>query len=138
MRVSTVPKEAVKHVWKDVEGLLRKSVEDTSRGKINILDVLDGILRDIYVLWVVLDEEDNMVAAITTRIATYPRRKAMVLDFVGGTKLHKWKDIVIETIGRFAKENDCQHLEGYGRKGWERALRGNGFYSEYIAYRMEL
>ena len=92
----------------------------------------------IYVLWVVLDEEDNMVAAITTRIATYPRRKAMVLDFVGGTKLHKWKDTVIETIGRFAKENDCQHLEGYGRKGWERALRGNGFYSEYIAYRMEL
>ena len=75
MRVSTVPKEAVKHVWKDVEELLRKSVEDTSRGKINILDVLDGILRDIYVLWVVLDEEDNMVAAITTRIATYPRRK---------------------------------------------------------------
>ena len=138
MRVSTVPKEAVKHVWKDVEELLKKSVEDTSRGKINILDVLDGILRDIYVLWVVLDEEDNMVAAITTRIATYPRRKAMVLDFVGGTKLHKWKDTVIKTIGRFAKENDCQHLEGYGRKGWERALRGNGFYSECIAYRMEL
>ena len=45
MRVSAVPREAVKHIWKDVEGLLRKSVEDTSGGKINILDVLDGILR---------------------------------------------------------------------------------------------
>lgn len=138
MRVSTVPKEAVKHVWSDVEELLKKSVADTSRGKIDLIDILNGILTDVYVLWVVLDDEDKMIAAITTRIATYPRRKSMVLDFVGGTKLHKWKDAVIETIGRFAKENDCQHLEGYGRKGWERALRGNGFYSEYIAYRMEL
>ena len=138
MRVSTVPKEAVKHVWSDVEELLKKSVADTSRGKIDLIDILNGILTDVYVLWVVLDDEDKMIAAITTRIATYPRRKSMVLDFVGGSKLNEWKDIVIETIGRFAKENDCQHLEGYGRKGWERALRGNGFYSEYIAYRMEL
>ena len=85
MRVSTVPKEAVKHVWSDVEELLKKSVADTSRGKIDLIDILNGILTDVYVLWVVLDEEDNMVAAITTRIATYPRRKSMVLDFVGGS-----------------------------------------------------
>ena len=44
MRVSTVPKEAVKHVWSDVEELLKKSVADTSRGKIDLIDVLNGIL----------------------------------------------------------------------------------------------
>ena len=138
MRVSTVPKEAVKYVWSDVERLLKKSVEDTSRGKIDLIDILNGILNDTYVLWVVLDNEDNMVAAITTRISVYPRRKSMVLDFVGGSKLNAWKDVVIETISKFAKENNCQHLEGFGRKAWIRALRGNGFYPEYIAYRMEL
>jgi hypothetical protein len=138
VRVSTVPKEAVKHVWSDVEELLKKSVADTSRGKIDLIDILNGILTDVYVLWVVLDDEDKMIAAITTRIATYPRRKSMVLDFVGGSKLNEWKDLVINTISEFAKKNDCRHLEGFGRKGWIRALRGNGFYPEYIAYRMEL
>ena len=66
MRVSTVPKEAVKHIWKDVEKLLRKSVEDTSRGKIDLIDVLNGILTDVYVLWVVLDEEDNICLLYTS------------------------------------------------------------------------
>lgn len=137
MRISLVPSEAVRHVWKDVEKVLKKSVA-TAQGKSETIDVLAGILTDIYVLWVVMDDDDSIVAAFTTRLLVYPQRKALALDFVGGTRMNEWNDQLIDTMRKYANELGCSHLEGYGRKAWGRALKKYGFYPEYIAYRMEL
>lgn len=132
-----MPSKAVRHVWKDVEKVLKKSVA-TAQGKSETIDVLAGILTDIYVLWVVMDDDDSIVAAFTTRLLVYPQRKALALDFVGGTRMNEWNDQLIDTMRKYANELGCSHLEGYGRKAWGRALKKYGFYPEYIAYRMEL
>ena len=137
MRISLVPSEAVRHVWKDVEKVLKKSVA-TAQGKSETIDVLAGILTDIYVLWVVMDDDDSIVAAFTTRLLVYPQRKALALDFVGGTRMNEWNDQLIDTMRKYANELGCSHLEGYGRKAWGRSLKKYGFYPEYIEYRMEL
>ena len=137
MKISLVPSEAVRHVWKDVEKVLKKSVA-TAQGKSETIDVLAGILTGIYVLWVVMDEEDSIIAAFTTRLLVYPQRKALALDFVGGTRMKEWNDQLIDTMRKYANELGCSHLEGYGRKAWGRSLKKYGFYPEYIAYRMEL
>lgn len=132
-----MPSEAVRHVWKDVEKVLKKSVA-TAQGKSETIDVLAGILTGIYVLWVVMDDDDSIVAAFTTRLLVYPQRKALALDFVGGTRMNEWNDQLIDTMRKYANELGCSHLEGYGRKAWGRSLKKYGFYPEYIAYRMEL
>ena len=127
----------MRHVWKDVEKILKKSVA-TAKDKSDTIDVLAGILNDVYVLWVVMDEEDSIIAAFTTRLLVYPQRKALALDFVGGTRMKEWNDQLIDTMRKYANELECSHLEGYGRKAWGRSLQKYGFYPEYIAYRMEL
>ena len=127
----------MRHVWKDVEKILKKSVA-TAKDKSNTIDVLAGILNGVYVLWVVMDEEDSIIAAFTTRLLVYPQRKALALDFVGGTRMKEWNDQLIDTMRKYANELECSHLEGYGRKAWGRSLQKYGFYPEYIAYRMEL
>tara|TARA_R110001592_G_scaffold210452_4_gene461961 strand:- start:4099 stop:4497 length:399 start_codon:yes stop_codon:yes gene_type:complete len=132
-----VPSEAVKHVWKDVEEVLKKSV-NTVKNKAEMIDVLKGVFDDTYVLWVVMDEGDSIIAAFTTRLLVYPQRKALALDWVGGTRMKEWEDQLISTMRKYANELGCSHLEGYGRKAWGRALKKYGFYPEYIAYRMEL
>tara|TARA_R110000751_G_C13589579_1_gene460864 strand:+ start:89 stop:502 length:414 start_codon:yes stop_codon:yes gene_type:complete len=137
LKVSLVPSKAVRHVWKDVEKILKKSVA-TAKDKSDTIDVLAGILNDVYVLWVVMDEEDSIIAAFTTRLLVYPQRKALALDFVGGTRMKEWNDQLIDTMRKYANELECSHLEGYGRKAWGRSLKKYGFYPEYIAYRMEL
>ena len=137
MRISLVPEKAIGHVWKDVEGILDKAV-DTIKDKSKVIDILIGIYEGIYVLWVVLDDEDKIVAAFTTRLIAYPRRKALAVDWVGGTQMKEWEDQWVDTMKRYANELDCSHIEGYGRKGWGRELKKYGFYPEYIAYRMEL
>ena len=132
-----MPSEAVKHVWKDVEEVLKKSV-NTVKDKAEMIDVLKGVFDDTYVLWVVMDEGDSIIAAFTTRLLVYPQRKALALDWVGGTRMKEWEGQLINTMRKYANELGCSHLEGYGRKAWGRALKKYGFYPEYIAYRMEL
>ena len=137
LRISLVPQDAVKLIWKDVERVLEKSVA-TVKDKAEMIDVLDGVFDGTYALWVVIDEDNSIVAAFTTRLIVYPSRKALALDWVGGTRMKEWADQMIDTMKRYADELGCEHLEGYGRKGWGRFLNKYGFYPEYIAYRMEL
>jgi hypothetical protein len=137
LRISLVPHEAVRLVWKDVDRVLNKSVA-TVKDKSDMIDILDGVFDGTYALWVVLDEDDSIVAAFTTRLIVYPSRRALALDWVGGTRMKEWADQMIDTMRQYASEVGCEHLEGYGRKGWGRFLEKYGFYPEYIAYRMEL
>ena len=137
MRVSLVPKEAVGSVWKDVDEILKRAV-DTVKDKSEVIDILAGVYEDMYALWVVMNDDDKVIAAFTTRLIQYPRRRALALDWVGGTQMKEWEDQLIDTMKRYGNELGCSHLEGYGRKGWGRALKKYGFYPEYIAYRMEL
>tara|TARA_R100000697_G_C5449817_1_gene197253 strand:- start:1230 stop:1649 length:420 start_codon:yes stop_codon:yes gene_type:complete len=136
MMISAVPKEALGAVWADVARVMDKSVE-TSNGKYHIDDLYHGIQNNLYVLWVIMEEE-KVIAAITTRIIEYPGKRAMAMDWIGGSKMGKWLPIAQETLERFAKDNNCTHLEGYGRKAWGRWLGKYGWNPEYIAYRMEI
>jgi hypothetical protein len=86
-------------VWKDVERVLEKSVA-TANGKAEVIDVLDGVFDGTYVLWVVLDDDNSIVAAFTTRLIVYPQRKALALDWVGGTRMREWSDDLIKTMIR--------------------------------------
>ena len=136
MMMSAVPKEAVGAVWADVARVMNKSV-DTSNGKYHIDDLFHGIQNNLYVLWVIMEEEE-VIAAITTRIIEYPGKRAMAMDWIGGSKMGKWLPVAQETLERFARDNNCTHLEGYGRKAWGRWLGKYGWNPEYIAYRMEI
>ena len=136
MMISAVPKEAVSAVWADVARVMNKSV-DTSNGKYHIDDLFHGIQNNLYVLWVIMEEEE-VIAAITTRIIEYPGKRAMAMDWIGGSKMGKWLPVAQETLERFARDNNCTHLEGYGRKAWGRWLGKYGWNPEYIAYRMEI
>ena len=132
-----MPQEAIGSVWKDVDEILKRAV-DTVKDKSEVIDILTGVYEGMYVLWVVMNEDDKIIAAFTTRLIQYPRRRALALDWVGGTQMKEWEDQLIDTMKRYGNELGCSHLEGYGRKGWGRALKKYGFYPEYIAYRMEL
>lgn len=136
MIISVVPKAVVDVVWDDVVKVLEPSVK-TSVGKLRIEHIKEGIEKDIYVLWVVMDAND-IVAAIATKVIEYPLRKAMAMEWIGGTRMMEWLPIIHPTLVEFAKKNGCEHLEGYGRKAWGRALAKYGWEPEYTAYRLEL
>ena len=140
MMITAVPREALGIVWGDVAKVLIKSVE-TSKGKFHIDDVYKDVESGMYGLWLIIDDEKegmNVIAAITTRIIQYPSRKALAMDWLGGSRMGEWLPMAQKTLKEYAKECGCSHLEGYGRKAWKRWLGKYGWEPEYIAYRMEL
>jgi len=132
--ISMVPLPALNVVWDDVKKLLSKSIK-TSNGKYEVDDIYTGIRNGEYQLWTVT-EKTKPVAAFTTRILNYPRCRAIALDWMGGTGMKKWSDDSIAEIRKFAVANNCDHIEGYGRKAWGRLFAHAS--PEYTAYRMEL
>lgn len=131
-----VPLPVLDIVWDDAEKLLTPAI-NTAGGKFNANDVKQGIESGMLTLWLVVDGT-KPVAAITTRIIEYPGCRAMALDWIGGRRMKEWLPLAQETIERFAKDNGCVHLEGYGRKAWGRWLERYNWKPDYTAYKMEL
>ena len=141
MICTAVPREAVNIVWGDVCNMLAQAV-NTSGGKYHIDDIYNHLTKGIYSLWIIIDNKDKdkgkVVAAITTRLIEYPNKKALAMDWIGGSKINQWLPIAVERLSDFASDCGCSHLEGYGRKAWSRLLKKYNWKPEYIAYKMEI
>lgn len=137
LQFSVVPPQVVDVVWPQAKDMLEKAVE-TTFGVYDINSIYSGLESGEYLLWLVTDET-KPIAAITTRICQYPSgKRGLAMDWIGGERMAEWLPMAQETIQRYAKDNGCTHLEGYGRKAWGRALQRFGWKPDYIAYKMEL
>jgi len=139
MICTAVPRQATDIVWGDVSNMLNKAIE-TSNGKYHIDDIYRHISEGYYNLWLIIDnmKDEKVIAAITTRLIEYPNRRALAMDWIGGTRMNEWLPIAMKRLSNFAKDCECSHLEGYGRKAWIKVLKKYNWKPEYIAYRMEI
>lgn len=138
MIISAVPPHYLNEVWWPVRQHLEGAAK-TAQKKFHVDDIYRGIAAGNYGLWIVIDPtDDSIIAAVTTRLIQYPNRKAMALDWVGGSRMKEWIDLVLKEIKVYAKDQGCQHLEGYGRKAWGRWLAKRGWEPAYIAYEAEI
>ena len=136
MIISAVPVEQIPSVWPVVGPILRKAA-DTTGPRFSEMDIFDHLIDGVLALWVVIDEEE-IVAALTTRIVAYNKCKALSIDWVGGSRMREWMNNALDILEKYARDSDCKRLEGYGRKAWGRALAKRCWEPDYIAYKMEL
>jgi len=138
MKIVPIGAPLLPKVWQHVAPLLNKAVR-LSPELIRIKDVYDAALAGVYVCWVAVDEDSGeFVGVITTRIIDYPQRKALAMDFIGGSRIKEWLGMAQEAIEEHAKRNDCSHLEGYGRRAWLKYLQPQGWEQSYITFKKEL
>lgn len=116
--------------------MLAKAVA-TAAGRMDTDDVLEYIKQGTYLLWLAA-VEGEVVAALTTRVIEYPKTRALVIDWIGGSKMKLWLPTAMQAMKDHAAVNNCQHLEGYGREAWMRWLAKDGWKPDYIAYKMEM
>jgi hypothetical protein len=109
-----------------------------SQDRLLVSDIYDAAKAGAYLLWIVISDNSAIIATLTTRIATYPRRKAMCIDFLSGSKMDLWLETVLDKISEHAVTCDCDLIEGYGRKGWQRTLEKYGWRLAYPTYHKDL
>ena len=117
--VTRVPSEDLLFIWSQVSPLLEKALDETY----TIKDILYGLSNErmqLFISW----NDNKIESAVVTEIAQYPRAKILRYFLAGGTNLDNWLERIQEKIEKFAKQNECTHLEVAGRKGWVRKLKG--------------
>tara|TARA_Y100001951_G_C11292491_1_gene273200 strand:+ start:2113 stop:2514 length:402 start_codon:yes stop_codon:yes gene_type:complete len=117
--VTRVPSEDVDRIWSQIAPLLEKALDETY----SIKDILYGLSNNrmqLFISW----NNNKVESAVVTEIAQYPQSKVLRYFLAGGNNLDNWLERIQEIIEKFAKQQNCTHLEVAGRKGWVRKLKG--------------
>jgi hypothetical protein len=118
MRIEGVPYQNLEFVWEEVAPLI-KEVEHPG---FTLDDVYKAIMHRNFQLWIVLDEEHRLIAALITEILVYPQLRSMRIVFGAGARAKDWLPKLSELVFPWAKAHGCSYVEIEGRPGWQKLV----------------
>ena len=114
----------VHEIWPLAEPLLRRAIARTG------LSAFHDIEREIFcgnaLLWLAVEGEESniaILAAASTRLQRTDAGRVCVITACAGKDMSRWLRL-IGRIEEFARNEACNCVRIYGRKGWLRALDG--------------
>lgn len=125
-RVRYIALEHLSLAWPVAAPLLAPAVE-LSEGRYDLASVYEKLAQKFALLWLIDDDKDETVAAFVSRIAAYPRKKLLCIDFLGGDRMPEWVGIVDATLANYARDAGLEGLEMAGRLGWTKPLGALGW-----------
>jgi hypothetical protein len=125
VEVSFVPAELAVDMWPKVRGYIAGATERT-RGRYEPEDVLYEILDQKLLLWVALKNR-RVVGVATSRFLEYPRKRVLLVPFLGGDDFKSWGPDMLTLLKKWASGNDCDTLEASGRPGWSKVFGNEGY-----------
>jgi hypothetical protein len=134
MIVSLVPPEMVSGLWPNILPHISKAADYTF-GRYEPEDIFEFVLNGEGHLWIVF-EDKNIVGITITRFWQYPRKKCLDMLFIGGDEGFSWKDLMLETLQRWSRDNGCDVIESSGRAGFARAFKADGYKMLWQVYEL--
>ena len=125
MHISLVPPDQIDNCWPFVRGYLAGAAEYTY-GRYMTQDVYEGFKKDGNILWIAFNDE-GIKGAVVTNFVQYPRKRFLMILFVGGVGVGEWQRPMIQMLQKYAKDTECDGIESTARLGWERQLRSEGY-----------
>ena len=137
MNVSIVLPEDYERIWSHINDYMEGAARYT-HGRFTCEDIKQGLINNnLQQLWIAY-EDDKAYGAVITEILEYPRMKTLIMHFTGGIELPKWKDDMLALLRRFAKDHGCKTIESFGRTGWKRVFKNDGFKSKFMFYELSV
>lgn len=134
--VSYVPYGKLCYVLPHLVENLHKS-ELWTKGRASV----DDIIRFLYLgqmhLWYVFDPDTQAEDGyVITEVKEYPRCKMLVVQYCAGDigVLEGSRDVVFNTLERFAKDAGCSGVEFFGRPGWTPHAKQHGYTVRTVVY----
>ena len=112
--------ESVEVWWPLVEEYLNTALE-YSLGEYGIDDIKNACISKDMQLWVKLGKQTK--GAFVTKIAKYPQKNLLIVILLGGDEFQEWRDEADALLNAFGKQNNCEYVELFGRKGWGKMLK---------------
>ena len=128
-----VPASQVPYMWSDVSKLLAPAVK-RSNGRWTLDSVFGALYAGHQQLWVGYVKATDIEIAFTTEVVDYPNARYLAIHFLGGTKLDKWFNHMLDLAERFARDHSCCGVEAPARFGFWPFVKQRGYKRAYVTY----
>jgi hypothetical protein len=136
VKVSLVPIEHINAVWERLVPILEPAVAVTN-GRYTTYDVYVAAQQSNIQLWIAFEGE-SIYGLEVTCVTDYPSKRVLTSMFTGGAKLREWRAEMMDVLVRWAKDNQCTAIEGYGRDGWVKMLEPYGVTKGLVMFEKEV
>jgi hypothetical protein len=136
IEVSMVPKEYIDTCWDKIEPFMIKAAESTY-GRYSADNLYDMVKDGEHQLWVAYDDQ-TFKGSVLTNIMNYPQRKILCMGFCGGIDFKEWKTPIIDLLKKFAKDTGCDSIEAFGRPGWSKIFKNDGYQSKWVTFELSI
>jgi len=137
VNVSLVPADCVDDIWAAVKDMLQPAVQVTN-GRYMLYDVYAALKAGEMNLWIAFGDDREILGCEVTRVTDYPSRRVLTSLFTAGRNIRLWKDPMMGIMVRWAEDNQCTAIEGYGRKGWLKMLDAYGVKQTLILFEKDI
>lgn len=129
--------ERIAPYLEDIIASFRAYVE-RFKHEITLQDLIEAICTGKKQLWLVLDDDERFLAAVTTQIqqTVLGKKRALICECSGKGILDQVDNL--QVAEDWARENGAFEIEILGRLGWKRALTKQGYGITMLYYRKEL
>jgi|ETNvirnome_2_300_1030623.scaffolds.fasta_scaffold18484_2 hypothetical protein len=130
----------VDYCWVEAGTLLKKAC-DVSNGRYDIISLRREIDSGSQHLWILYRGDNEMIAAFTTSISTYPLKSYINISFCGSNDEGIWikhRDVIISSVTGWGKNFGCSGFEIIGRMGWVKSLAPLGFKRSHVTIEKEI
>ncbi|WP_273755688.1 hypothetical protein [Bartonella sp. MM73XJBT.G] len=129
--------ERIAPYFEEILASLRAYVE-RFKHEMTLQELLEAICTGKKQLWLVLDDDERFLAAVTTQIqeTVLGKKRALICECSGKDVLDQIENLKV--VEDWARENSAFEIEILGRLGWKRALNKQGYGIGMLYYRKEL
>jgi hypothetical protein len=128
-----IPTASVGWWWEDAIPFVEKVIAK-SHGYLKAVDVLDRLKEGRYRLWMAWRADP--VGVVITEFCDYPQKRTCIVRVLGAHFMPSEWRAFLARIEAWAKQNGCQAMEVFGRKGWDRKL--DDYTLQQVVLRKEL
>ncbi|MEK9895575.1 MAG: hypothetical protein VW518_04005 [Burkholderiaceae bacterium] len=126
MKLIKIEKELIPYLWSHVRSLLEKPVNRVS-DECGLEDVYNCLINGINELWVLVDEENEIILSATTEFIRYPKQIVFQVILVGAknNRLNDWVDYCwndYSPLIYYAKQNGASKIQSNVRDGFVKVL----------------
>lgn len=113
-----IPHDQVNFYWGQCAPFIERALDESPKD-FTLTDIYLAVCERNMQLWVWIEDE-RILAVLVTEVVKYPQKTVCLMLLGAGSKIVSWIDD--ETIYEWARDQGCDEMEIYGRKGWGRAL----------------
>ena len=134
MKIERIPPSAIPSIWHKVKPMVDEALVH-SNGESLSIDLLEDLLAGESMLLLGKDDDDEIFSSMIAELQEHPRKKTFYI-ITWTTKnrqgFNGWSEIFEDELVKIAKENKCDYLETWCRKGLAKKLKTQlGWTNEY-------